>query len=188
MRPPALAQALIAAAAPCGDYEVIAGDLHEEYLRITYSSGANAADRWYWAQVLHSIPSLLAYSRSNTSLPRRIGITFTALAVLFAMLAVVTGIDMVFHGISQPVWNCIYNADALAFGAILAWLVRTDGLRVTFLASLFLVMCFVAPAVAGHPGSQAPLRAWIQLFAAVPVMCLGASIYVIFKHRAASSN
>ncbi len=34
MKPPALAQAIVAAAAPASDYEIIAGDLHEEYLRL----------------------------------------------------------------------------------------------------------------------------------------------------------
>lgn len=194
MRPPLLAQALVAAAAPSGEYEIIAGDLHEEYLRIGYSSGAKAANRWYWAQTLLSIPSLLSYSTSNRSAPRQIGVALIALAVLFTMLVVITAIETVlrsllgFHHIPDYVWICIYNADAMVFGAVLAWLVRCDGLRVTFWASAFLVLCFVVPAVAGNPDSQAPLPAWIQLFAVVPVMSFGAAFCQIIKRRADNSN
>jgi len=194
MRPPALAQALVAAAAPSSDYEIVAGDLHEEYLRIRYLSGAKAANRWYWAQTLLSIPSLLSYSRSNRSALRQIGVALIALAVLFAMLVVLTVIETVlptlfgFHNIPDYVWFCIANTDALVFGAILARLARTDGLRVTFCASVFLVLGFVIPAVAGNPGSQAPLSSWIQLLAAVPVMCIGAAIYQGVRPRADRSN
>jgi hypothetical protein len=194
MRPPVLAEAFIAAAAPSGDYEIVAGDLHEEYVRIRHLSGAKAANRWYWAQTLLSMPPLLSYSRSNGSVFRQIGVALIALAVLFTMLVVITVIDAVFrtlfgfHNIPGYVWFCINNADALVFGAILSWLVRINGLRVTFLASLFLVLCFVIPAVAGNPGSQAPLSTWLQLFTAVPVMCFGAVIYQVMRLRANSSN
>jgi hypothetical protein len=188
MRPPALAAALIAAAAPSSDYEAVAGDLHEEYLRIMNSTGEKAADRWYWAQTLLSMPSLLSYSRSHRSGLRLTGVAFTAIAVLFAMLVVIAVIDTLFNRIPIYASVCIYNADALLFGAILAWLVRTDTLRVTFCASIFLVLCFAIPAFAGHPGSQAPFVAWIQLFAAVPVMCIGAASYQVIRHRADSSN
>ncbi len=181
MRPPALAQAFIAATAPSSDYEIVAGDLHEEYLRIMYLSGAKAANRWYWAQTVLSIPSLLSYSRSNESALRRIGVALIALAVLLAMLFVLVVIDTVgqtLFGIDRIpgyVWFCAHYTDAVVFGAILARLVRTDGLRVAFFASLFLVLCFVIPALAGNPHSQAPLAAWIQLLGAIPAMCIGAS-------------
>jgi len=179
VRPPALAQALVAAAAPESDYEIVAGDLHEEYLRILSLRGAKAANRWYWAQTLRSIPSLLSYSKSNRSALRHIGVAFTALAGLVAMSAVLMTLDSVFGNGDQLacwVWFCINYANAVVFGAILGWLVRTDGLRVTFFASVFLVLCFVIPAVAGHPGSQAPLLSWLVLLGAVPVMCIGAGI------------
>src|SRR5580700_9661538 len=171
MRPPALAQALVAAAAPESDYEIVAGDLHEEYVRIMNLSGAKAANRWYWAQTLRSIPSLLSYSKSNRSALRHVGVAFTALAVLIAMSAVLLTLDSVFGSgdrLADWVWLCINYADAVVFGAILGWLVRTDGLRVTFFASAFFVLCFVIPAVAGHPGSQAPLSSWLDLLGAVP--------------------
>ena len=194
MRPPVLAEAFIAAAAPSGDYEIVAGDLHEEYVRIRHLSGAKAANRWYWVQTLLSMPPLLSYSRSNGSGFREIGVALIALAVLVTMLVVMTVLEAVlrtlfgFQNIPGYVWFFIKYADALGFGAILSWLVRNNGLRVTFSASVFLVLCFVIPAVAGNPGSQAPLSTWLQLLAAVPVMCIGAVIYQVMRLRANSSN
>lgn len=194
MRPPVLADALLAAAAPSDDYEPVAGDLHEEYLRIAYLSGAKVANRWYWAQTLLSIPALLSYSKSNRSALRRVSVALIALAVLVAMLIVITVIETVLqrlfglNAIPDWTWLCVNYADAAVFGAILAWLVRTDGVRITFFASLFLVFCFVAPALAGHPGSQAPLLAWIMLCGAVPAMCLGAALYQAITRRPVSPN
>jgi hypothetical protein len=189
MRPPALAQALIAATAPSGDYEVVTGDLHEEYLRITSLRGATAANRWYWAQTLLSLPSLLSYSRSNTTAIRHLTVALISLAVLVAMFLVLLAIDTISQTlfglghIPDSVWICVNYADVAVFGAILARLVRTDGPRVAFFASSFLVVCFVVPALAGHPGSQAPLAAWIQLAGAVPAMCFGAGLYQTVRRR-----
>lgn len=186
MRPPTLAQALVAAAAPASDYEIVAGDLHEEYLRIASSRGAKAANRWYWMQTVRSIPSLLSYSRSNKSALRHIGVTFTALAVLVAMLVIDGVVQTAFGNMDRSphwLWFCVHWADAVVFGAVLAGLVGTDGLRVTFFAALFLVLCFVIPAVAGHPGSQAPLATWIVLWGVIPAMCIGAAIYQAIRRR-----
>jgi len=190
LRPPAFAQALLAAVAPAHDYEIVAGDLHEEYLRILHSSGANAANRWYWAQTLLSIPSLLSYSRSNKSALRHIGVALIALAVLLAMFAVIFVIDAAFEKffgnmdrIPDWMWFCVNYADTVVFGAILAWLVRPDGLRVSFFAALFLVLCFVVPALAGHPGSQLSLAAWIALLTVIPAMCFGAGLYQVVSRR-----
>lgn len=194
MRPPGLAQALVAAAAPSSDYESIAGDLHEEYFRIAQVSGATAANRWYWAQTLRSIPSVLAYSRSNRSAVRWVGVVLIALAVLVAMLVAITVIQITaqklfgLEGIPDWAFLCVSYAVAALFGAILARLVRTDGPRIAFLTSLFLVACFAVPALAGHPGSQAPLFAWVVLCGAVPAMCFGAGLYQVIRRRADSPN
>jgi len=183
MTPPALAQALLAAAAPASDYESIAGDLHEEHARIVSLHGAPAAHRWYWRQTLRSLPALLSYSRSNASLRRRIGVALISLAVLAAMLVVSTVIGVVLRGLfgvdRMPEYVSVFivYAHTIAFGAILARLVRTDGVRVAFFASLFLVACFVIPALAGNPHSQAPADAWSVLCGAIPTMCLGAAFY-----------
>jgi len=194
VRPPALAQALVAAAAPTSDYEIVAGDLHEEYLRIMHLRGAKAANRWYWAQTLLSIPSLLSYSRSNRSALRRISVALISLAVLLAMLVVITAIGMAFRNlfgvdrIPEYVWICVDYADTVVFGAILARLVRTDGLRVAVFASVFLVLCFVIPALTGNPPSQAPLAAWMQLLGSIPTMCFGAGLYQALSHKLNNSR
>lgn len=189
MRPPALAEALVAAASPSRDYDVIAGDLYEEYCRIASLNGSSLANRWYWTQTLLSLPSLLSYSRSERSVPDAIRIALIALAVLVAMLAVITAIEIVLQAmfggaaITRYVSVCINDGGALVFGAILAGTVRTDGPRVAFFTSLFLVLCFVIPALTGNPHSQAPAAAWIELCAAVPAMCLGAAVYQAVKCR-----
>ena len=177
-----------------GEYEIIAGDLHEEYFCIASSSGAKAANRWYWAQTFLSIPSLLSYSRSNRSTLRWAGVALTAFVVLLAMLVVIAVIDTVFqrlfavNQIPNSVWACINYADVVVFGAVLARLVRSDGVRIAFFASLFLVLSFVIPALAGNPHSQAPPAAWIQLFGAVPAMCIGAGLYQAISSRIDSLN
>lgn len=191
MKPPSLAHALIAAIAPARDYEIVAGDLHEEYLRIADDRGTTAANNWYWAQTLLSIPSLLSYSRSNASMLRRVSVALIALAVLIAMFAVLAAIDTAVPALLGSmnrfpdwVWDCINYGDAVLFGAILAWLVRSDGVRVSFFAALFLVLCFAVPALAGHPGSQLSLAEWIMLLAVIPAMCIGAGLYQAVKRRA----
>ena len=191
MRPPAFAQALLSAVAPSHDHEIVAGDLHEEYLSIASSRGAKVANRWYWAQTLLSIPSLLSYSRANTSALRRIGITLTSLAILVALLTVLMAVDTIFGGSGQiSIWAlvCVNYLSAIVFGAVLAWIVRADGVRVTFFTSVFLVLCFVIPAVAGHRGSQAPLWSWVVLLGAVPSMCIGAAISMLIRRSVHSSN
>ena len=180
MKPPALAQALVAAAAPCADYEVVAGDLHDEYLRILHSRGAKDAKRWYWSQALFSIPSLLSYSRSHTSAFGRVRIALITLFILVAMLLVHVYIA---QSLPLPVSICTDYAIAALFGAALARLVGTDGLRVAFFASLFLASCFIVPAIAGHPGSQAPLIAWIVLCGVIPAMCLGAGLHQAMRRK-----
>jgi hypothetical protein len=189
MKPPVVAQGILAAAAPTSEYQIIAGDLDEEYLRAVASSGTKAANRWYWSQVLLSIPWLLSYSRSKRSTRRRTSVALISVAVLFAMLLVTTVIGTVLRSlfgidrIPEYVWIGVDYADAVAFGAVLARLVRTDGVRAAFFASLFLVLCFVIPALAGNPHSEAPLSAWIVLWGSIPTMCLGAGLYQAAIHR-----
>jgi hypothetical protein len=151
--------------------------------RILDLRGEKAANRWYWAQALLSLPSPLSYSRSNRSPLRHIGVALIAFGVLVAMLVAIATIQTVVETLLGPeglpdwIWICVNYAAAVAFGALLALLVRTDGVRVAFFASVFLVLCFVVPALAGHPGSQAPLPAWIELSGAIPAMCIGAGLY-----------
>jgi hypothetical protein len=183
MRPPVVAAALIAAVAPPNDYESIAGDLHEEYFRCAQCSTTGTANRWYWSQVLLSIPSLLSYSRVRWSALQAAGVGVTVLAVLTAMLLATVPINALLEAIfgssaRWPPW-VLFGADwtdATVFGAILALIVR-GGVRLAMWAALLLVFSFVIPALLGFPSSQAPLPAWVLLWGTVPAMCTGAGLY-----------
>ena len=54
------------------DRDQIAGDLAEEFLEKSARSGANAARRWYWRQILKSLPHLFASSLRDS--PWRIAV------------------------------------------------------------------------------------------------------------------
>lgn len=184
MRPPVVAEALVAAVAPPNDYESIAGDLHEEYLRYARLSSRRAANRWYWSQVLLSIPSLLSYSRAHRSALYAIGVGLTVLAVLIAMLLATVPINALLQAIFGSrcplgVQFCADWIDAAVFGAVLALIVRSGGVRLAFWAASLLVLAFAVPALLGFPSSQAPLPAWILLGGAVPAMCAGAALYQV---------
>jgi hypothetical protein len=185
MRPPVVAEALVAAVAPPNDYESIAGDLHEEYLRYVRLGSTMAANRWYWSQALLSIPSLLSYSRARRSALHAIGIGLTALGVLIAMLLATVPInallDAIFRNANWPpaVSFCAYWTDGVVFGTVLALLVRSGGVRLAFWAASFLVLAFVVPALLGFPSSQAPAPAWVLLAGMIPAMCAGAGLYQV---------
>lgn len=186
MRPPVVAAALVAAVAPPNDYESIAGDLHEEYLRYARLSSARAANRWYWSQVLLSIPWLLSYSRAHRSALHAISVGLSVIAVLIAMLLATVPIDAllqaIFNSLARcPLWVsfCAYWIDAAVFGTVLALIVRSGGVRLAFWAALLLVLAFVVPALLGSPSSQAPLPAWILLGGTVPAMSAGAALYQV---------
>jgi hypothetical protein len=190
MRPPVVAEALIAAIAPPNDYESVAGDLHEEYLRYVGVSSTRAANRWYWSQALLSIPSLLSYSRTHRSALHAVGVGLTALAVLIAMLLATLPINMLLQAIFGSlarcplwVWFCADWLDAAVFGAVLALIVRSDGVRLAFWAALLLVLSYGVPAILGFPSSQAPLIAWVLLGGTVPAMCVGAGLYQVAIRR-----
>ncbi|MGA9418318.1 MAG: permease prefix domain 2-containing transporter [Candidatus Cybelea sp.] len=189
MRPPVVAEALVAAVAPPNDYESIAGDLHEEYLRYARLGGRRAANRWYWSQVLLSIPWMLSYSRAHRSALRAIGLGLIAVGVLVAMLLATLPInallDAIFGSSNWPlsVQLCADWIDAAIFGAVLALIVGSGGVRIAFWAALLLVLAFAVPALLGFPSSQAPVWAWILLGGAVPAMCAGAALYqVLIRH------
>lgn len=184
MRPPVVAEALVAAVAPANDYESIAGDLHEEYLRQARLSSRRAANRWYWSQVLLSIPSLLSYSRARRSALHAIGIGLSAFGVLIAMILATVPINALLDAIfgsARPlsVQFCADWIDAAIFGAVLALIVRGGGVRLAFWAALLLVLAFAVPALLGFPSSQAPVWAWILLGGTVPAMCAGAALYQV---------
>jgi hypothetical protein len=192
MRPPIVAEALVAAVAPSSDYESIAGDLHEEYLRYACLSGTKAANRRYWSQVLLSIPWMLSYSRARRSALDAIGMGLTAVGVLVAMLLATVPInallDVIFGDANWPpaVSFCAYWTDGVVFGTVLALLVRSGGVRLAFWTASFLVLAFAVPALVGFPSSQAPPPAWVLLGGMIPAMCAGAGLYQVVRRGTAS--
>lgn len=192
MKPPAVAAAIVAALSPPDDYESIAGDLHEEYLRQARLTSSDAANRWYWLQVLRSIPFLLFYSRAPRSLSRVAGAGVIVIFVLVAMLLATIPIDAalawIFGDVTRcPGWVsfCADWFDAGIFGALLALIVRSGGVRLAFWAALLLVLAFAIPALLGFPSSQAPLPAWVLLGGSIPAMCAGAALYQVARRRRA---
>ena len=158
MRPPVVAEALVAAVAPPNDYESIAGDLHEEYLRYARLSSKRAANRWYWSQVLLSIPSLLSYSRAHRSALHAIGVGLTVIAVLIAMLLATVPIDALLQAIFGslarcPLWVsfCAYWIDAVVFGTVLALIVRGGGVRACVLGCVASGSCLRRPCATWFP-------------------------------------
>jgi hypothetical protein len=59
MNPPALARALLTAAAGEAHADFVAGDLHVEFLCLCAARGRKEGNRWYARQVLRSLPGLL---------------------------------------------------------------------------------------------------------------------------------
>lgn len=188
MTPPLLAQALVAAAAPPCDYESVAGDLHEEYLRRVRLLGVGAANRWYWSQALASIPPLLSYSRTQRSLWNALAtgafVVISLVVLLLATESINDAIRPACGGNHCATW-VYFSADwidAAAFGAMLAFCIRTGGVRLVLWAGIFLVAAIVAPTLLGF-SSRLPLVAWLLLFGAVPAMCTGAAIYQVIRRR-----
>ena len=58
-QPPQLGVWLLSLFAVPGKRDLIMGDLSEEYLQLASQSGRPAARRWYWRQVLKSLPASL---------------------------------------------------------------------------------------------------------------------------------
>jgi hypothetical protein len=188
MSPPVVAEALLAATSPPSDYESIAGDLHEEYLRRVRLDGEGTANRWYWSQVLLSVPSLLSYSRARRS---ALGVAFTVavvIAVLLLMMLAVEPINVLLRSAfgpgRSPLWAvcALCWIDAAAFGAILAAVVRGGGMRLALATGALLVLFIVVPTLMGF-SSRLPLEEWMVLFGAVPAMCGGAGIYQVFRRH-----
>lgn len=188
MTPPLVAQALIAAAAPPGDYECIAGDLEEEYIRRVHFMGVAAANRWYWSQTLQSIPPLLSYSRVRRSL---LNLFATCVIVTIALLGLLLTTEFLNDAIHRacPQTPCggwlYFPADwivAALFGAVIALVVRAGGVRFVLWSAFALVAAIVVPTLLGF-SSRLPLPEWLLLFGAVPAMGAGAACYQIIRRR-----
>lgn len=187
MSPPFFARALVAAAAPPADYDVIDGDLYEEYIVRVRTAGVAEANRWYWSQVLRSIPPLLSYSRVGASIRGSLATGAIVVVVLLGMLFLKDLVDELIGRISpahMPEW-LYFSLDwlvAAACGLILAALVRTRGVRLALGAALFLLIAFALPILAGV-SPRLPLVAWILLLGAIPAMALGAAAFQVIRRR-----
>jgi hypothetical protein len=189
MKPPFLARALVAAAAPPVDYESVDGDLYEEYAQHAKCTGRAFADRWYWSQAIRSLPSLLSYSRSRRSLGANLT---TAAIVAFALVAMLLLNEVLYNAIFA-VYRTISGIgawpfflagwlDAAFFGALIAALVRSQGVRLALIASLVLLISIAIPILLGF-SSPLTLRTWLLLLGAIPAMGAGAGVYQVVRRR-----
>ena len=185
---PLIARALVAAAAPAADCESVVGDLEEEHAMRARSAGRAAADRWYWAQALRSIPPLMSYARVRRSVHTDSVTALSVAGLLFAMLLgkVITDrlVDAAYPaGGSAWIYFSLNWADALVFGAVLAHIARTGHpVRLALAASATLVAGFTAPILLGFSRPLTP-HAWLLLLGAVPALTAGAAAYRIIRTR-----
>lgn len=140
--------------------------------------------------MLRSVPFFLSYSRAPQSFLRAAGAGATVIAVLVVMLLATVPINAVLRAIFGDLthcpgwaWFCADWIDAGVFGAVLALIVRSGGVRLAFSAALFLVLAFAIPALLGFPSSQAPPAAWILLGGSIPAMCAGAGLYQVARRQ-----
>src|SRR5262249_56593497 len=70
--PPALAAWLMQRSLVPADRSAALGDLHEEFLLRAAADGPPAARRWYWRQVLRSLPSNLRRAAAHAIEMRRV--------------------------------------------------------------------------------------------------------------------
>jgi hypothetical protein len=187
MTPPFLARAIVAAVAPPLDYDVVSGDLHEEYVRRAASNGA-AADLWYWSQTLRSVPSLLSYSRSG-SLASNLASGLIVAGVLLAMLVaneLVGDVVHRFYGEASGLGAWPYFVTgwlvAVLAGAVLAAAVRSQGIRLALVAAGAFVAVVAVP-IAFSFSSPLTLPTWILVLGAVPALCAGTATYQIIRRR-----
>lgn len=186
MKPPFVPRALVAALAPPFDYHSVDGDLHEEYVALLRSAGRSRADRWYWQQVLRSIPAFVSYSRSPRSIWEYAYVSFSVVAVLVTMLLCTELLGRAVHALQPQAPHLFIFAadwfDAVAFGAILCAIARSHGVRLALVASIALVLAIAVPIALGL-SSQLSAPVWALLLAAIPAMCLGAAAYQFSQRR-----
>lgn len=188
MKVPLIPQTLLSAVTPRSDYECIAGDLHEEYANLVRSYGRVHADRWYWSQVMRSIPALLASSRNDAANCRPAATWIKSACSLVTMLFFKDVLDRLFDVIHPdgpvraPVYFILNWLIAAAAGALLASTVRDHPVRAAFFAAAALTAGFAVPILAGISSPLAP-AAWLLLVGAVPAMCIGAATLHVIRQR-----
>lgn len=194
MTPPAIARAIVAVATPPPDYESVSGDLHEEYVRKARYEGRASADAWYWSQAIGSIPSLLSYSRTS---PSAGGTFVTALVVLGAIVGMLFANELIgdaIHSVYRTVsgigaWPFFLAGwlDAACFGALIAALRRSHGMRLVLVSALTLV-AFVAVPIALRVSSPLSAPTWILVFGAAVSMSVSGAAYHLARRRFISKH
>ena len=182
-KPPLFPAVLLAAAQPL-DYESISGDLDEEYHLRTQSLGRTSADRWYWSQVMRSLPSLLSYSRARNTPAGNVAVAVTVACLLFIMLFFKELVDSAIHAVYHPAVSSVhiwpyFPADwlvAVLFGALLVAMVRPHEIRIAIIAPLVLVSAFVLPIILGLSPPLSALT-WLLILGAIPAMTAGGLVY-----------
>jgi len=150
--PPAILRALLLACAGDGHGELIAGDLHEEFLYLCEERGDGVGRRWYASQVVRSLPELLR-------LRIRSGDLTQLLAVLASVAAPLLLLDRL--------WCFVYSHIPLKDG-----LDRAAGLLAVNMA----VLC-IASAISGALARTARRAATLSLVSAMGVaVALWASV------------
>jgi len=92
-----VATRFLAVVLPSQDVDAIVGDLEEEYASRAPSSPAST--RWYWAQVIRSIPVLVLLPIRRSGWPSTLGIALAA-CVIQAVVELMTG--YVVRALSPP--------------------------------------------------------------------------------------
>ena len=194
MSPPVVAQTIVAISAPPLDADSISGDLHEEYVRILAREGRSRADAWYWSQALRSIPPLLSYSRASRSMGSFLVTSALVLLTIVAMLSVneliddgVANVFRLAHG--MVAWQLFFVgcADAAVFGAIIAALRRSYGMRLIVFSACAL-LAFIAVPILLHLSSRLTGATWILILAAAFSMCVGGAAYHAVARRVCAKD
>ncbi|MBV9269594.1 MAG: hypothetical protein JO165_00765 [Candidatus Eremiobacteraeota bacterium] len=189
MSPPTIAQAIVAISAPPKDVDSVCGDLHEEYVRIVARDGSSRADAWYWNQAIRSVPSLLSYSRAPRSL---FDVALTAVIVLVAIVGMLCANDLIdeslfgayraTHGGATWPYFLVGSIDAAAFGALIASLRPSYGMRLVLFSACGLV-AFIAVPILLQFSSRLTGPTWLLILCAASSMCVGGCGYHFISRR-----
>jgi len=186
MTSPFVPRALLAAVTPPLDYDSVAGDLYEEYTWRVGSAGRSCANRWYWSQAFRSVPfaaRLFAFLRLART---ACGYSVDRYQRSFC-LAMARGHDQRRGARGVPSlhgwpWFVLDWMEPAFFGAILAAIARTHGVRLALIASILLLGGFALPVAVGL---SAPLPSidLVLLLGAIPAMSAGAAGYQATRRR-----
>lgn len=194
MNPPSIALAIVAITAPTADFESICGDLHEEYVRRSAREGQSQADAWYWSQAVRSVPALLSYSRVCQSLG---SLCVTLLVVTFSIIALLSlneliddAIGTVYHatqGLRAWPFFLAGCTEAAVFGALIAALRRSYGMRLVLFSACSLVG-FIAIPIVMQTSSRLSGETWTLILSAALSMCVGGAAYYSISRRHTSRS